>query len=66
VLLKYDYKIKVALGMIGRKPRFQVAITIVQILKEKYPYSSSYKELEKEVNLRCKGKNPLLQHSLST
>jgi hypothetical protein len=52
--------------MVGRKPRFHVAITIVQILEEKYLHSLSYKELEKEVNLRCKGKNPLLQHSLST
>jgi hypothetical protein len=44
--------------MAGRKPRFQVAIMIVEILEKKYPHSLRYKELEKEVNLRCKGKRP--------
>ena len=44
--------------MIGRKPRFQIAIMIVEILEKKYSHSLRYKELEKEVNLRCKGKKP--------
>jgi hypothetical protein len=44
--------------MAGRKPRFQVAIMIVEILEKKYPHSLRNKELEKEVNLRCKGKRP--------
>jgi hypothetical protein len=44
--------------MIGRKPRFQIAIMIVEILEKKYSHSLRYKELEEEVNLRCKGKKP--------
>ena len=44
--------------MIGRKPRFQIAITILKILEKRYPHTLRYKELEKEVNLRCKGKKP--------
>jgi hypothetical protein len=44
--------------MAGRNPRFEVAIMIVEILEYKYPHSLTYKELEKEVNLRCKGKEP--------
>ena len=44
--------------MVGRNPRFEVAIMIVEILEDKYPHSLTYKELEKEVNLRCKGKEP--------
>jgi hypothetical protein len=44
--------------MVGRKPRFQIAIMIVEILEKKYPHCLRYKELEKEVNLRCKAKKP--------
>jgi hypothetical protein len=44
--------------MLGRKPRFQIAITIVELLEEKYPYSLSYKQLGEEVNLRYKGEEP--------
>jgi hypothetical protein len=44
--------------MVGRNPRFQIAITIVEILEKKYPNSLTYKELEKEVNLRYKGQEP--------
>jgi hypothetical protein len=44
--------------MIGRKPRFQIAIMIVEILEKKYSHSLRYKELEEEVNLRCKGEKP--------
>ncbi len=44
--------------MLGRKPRFQIAIAIIEILEENYPYSLSYKQLEEEVNFRCKGEEP--------
>lgn len=44
--------------MVGRNPRFQIAITIVEILEKKYPHSLTNKELKNEVNLHCKGKEP--------
>jgi len=44
--------------MVGRKPRFQIAIAIIEILEEKYPYFLTYKQLEEAVNLRYKGKEP--------
>jgi len=37
--------------MVGRNPRFEIAIIIAEILENKYPNSLTYKELEKEVNL---------------
>ncbi|MFL6455847.1 MAG: hypothetical protein ACJ71G_02630 [Nitrososphaeraceae archaeon] len=44
--------------MVGCNPRFQVAIMIVEILEKKYPHSLTNKELNNEVNLYCKGKEP--------
>jgi hypothetical protein len=44
--------------MVGRNLRFQIAITIVEILEKKYPNSLTYKELEKEVNLCYAGQEP--------
>jgi hypothetical protein len=44
--------------LVGRKPRFQIAIMILEMLEKEYPHCLGYKELEKEVNRRCKGKKP--------
>ncbi|HJT47207.1 MAG TPA: hypothetical protein VJ729_03410 [Nitrososphaeraceae archaeon] len=44
--------------MVGRNPRFDIAIIITGVLEKKYPRYMRYKELEKEVNLSCKGRKP--------
>lgn len=44
--------------LVGCKPRFQIAILILEMLEKKYPHCLRYKELEKGVNRRCKGEKP--------